>query len=163
LTEALHAARLASLKAPRFGAAQIRYAELEFSFGHTDTALAALNQGLELSPRNAEGLALKGFMLSAQNKFSEAMQSFDHAIAADAAVHNGWLGRGMVKIRLGMDRRLVDIGQPAVAAGRQDLQVAATLEPQRAALRSYLGKAFSQAHDLAHARKELDMAKKLDP
>src|SRR5262249_44075220 len=32
LTEALHAARLASVKAPRFGAAQIRFAELEFSF-----------------------------------------------------------------------------------------------------------------------------------
>jgi tetratricopeptide (TPR) repeat protein len=163
LPEALNAARLASLKAPRFGAAQVRYAELEFSFGHTDAALAALNQGLELSPRNAEGLALKGFMLSAQNKFSEAMQAFDQAIAADGALANAWLGRGLVKIRQGMDRRLIDIGQPAVAAGRQDLQVAATLEPQRAMLRSYLGKAFSQAHDLAHARKELNLAQKLDP
>ena len=82
LTEALHAARLASARAPRLGAAQVRYAELEFGFGHTDTALAALNQGLELSPRNAEGLALKGFMLSARNEFSEAMKYFDQAIAA---------------------------------------------------------------------------------
>jgi tetratricopeptide (TPR) repeat protein len=163
LSQALHAARLASVKAPHSGAAQIRYAELEFSFGRTDTALAALNQGLELSPRNAAGLALKGFMLSAKNQFGEAMKAFDQAIAADGALANAWLGRGLVKIRLGMDRKLIDIGQPAVAAGREDLQVAATLEPQRAALRSYLGKAFSQARDLAHARKELNLAQKLDP
>jgi tetratricopeptide (TPR) repeat protein len=37
------------------------------------------------------------------------------------------------------------------------------LEPQRAILRSYLGKAFGQAHDVTHSRKELELAKKLDP
>ena len=43
-------------------------------------------------------------------------------------------------------------------SGREDLQVATTLEPQRAVLRSYLGKAFSDDYDLRHARKELDLA-----
>src|SRR6185295_17691498 len=55
--------------------------------------------------------------------------------------------------------------------GRQDLQVAATLEPQRSVLRSYLGKAWSQTHigkpwgraeDTARAEKELRLAQKLD-
>ncbi|HYV32739.1 MAG TPA: TonB-dependent receptor, partial [Candidatus Binatia bacterium] len=65
---------------------------------------------------------------------------------------SAWLGRGLVKIRLGRARE-----------GRADLQVAATLEPQRALPRSYLGKAFSHTRDTARARKELAQAKKLDP
>jgi Flp pilus assembly protein TadD len=43
------------------------------------------------------------------------------------------------------------------------LQVAATLEPQRALLRSYLGKAFSQTRDSERAEKELRLAQRLDP
>ncbi|MEY4917228.1 MAG: hypothetical protein RL616_1141, partial [Verrucomicrobiota bacterium] len=48
------------------------------------------------------------------------------------------------------------------AGGRQDLQVAATVEPQRAILRSYLGKAFANARDNKHAQKEFALAQKLD-
>ncbi|PYJ02057.1 MAG: hypothetical protein DME25_16990, partial [Verrucomicrobia bacterium] len=58
---ALKAAREAASKSPRFGAAWVRVAELEFGFGRTADSLAALDKGLDLSPRNAEGLALKGF------------------------------------------------------------------------------------------------------
>jgi tetratricopeptide (TPR) repeat protein len=163
LTEALNAAREATVKSPNFGAGWIRLAELEFGFGRTDAALSALNKGEALSPQNANGLALKGYVLAAQGKFSEAQTQFDRAIEVDGALSTAWLGRGMVKIRQGMDRRLIDFGTLPDGAGRADLQVAATLEPQRAVLRSYLGKAFSQAHDLSHARKELVRAKELDP
>jgi Tfp pilus assembly protein PilF len=152
LEEALKAARVAAEKAPRFGAAQIRVAELEFGFGHTDAAQAALTRGLELSPRNAEGWALNGFVLAARNRTAEAEASFNRAIEADGALANAWLGRGLIKIRRGLD-----------VEGREDLQVAATLEPQRAVLRSYLGKSFADNNDLRHARKELDLAQKLDP
>jgi len=48
-------------------------------------------------------------------------------------------------------------------AGREDLQVAAALEPQRSLLRSYLAKAFSDDYDNARAAKELGLAEKLDP
>jgi hypothetical protein len=41
--------------------------------------------------------------------------------------------------------------------------VAATLEPQRALLRSYLGKAFSNAKDNERAERELALARRLDP
>jgi len=152
LTDALKAARNAASRSPHFGAAWVRVAELEFGFGRIGESLAALTRGLELSPRNAEGLALNGFLLSARNETAEALNYFDQAIAADGALANAWLGRGLVKIREGLDTE-----------GREDLQVAATLEPQRAMLRSYLGKAFSDNNDLPHARKELDLSKKLDP
>jgi tetratricopeptide (TPR) repeat protein len=165
LTEALSAAREAAAKSPHFGAASVRVAELEFGFGHTDAAIKALDQGLQLSPRNAEGLALRGFLLSAKNQFAEATSAFDQAIAVDGALGNAWLGRGLVKIRTSLT--LFSIKSPLGAdlyhQGLQDLQTAATLEPQRSVLRSYLGKAFSDNYDLPHARKELRLANKLDP
>jgi outer membrane receptor protein involved in Fe transport/Flp pilus assembly protein TadD len=152
LKEALAAAEEATRKSPRFGAAWIRRAELEFGFGRTSRALEALETGLGLSRRNAQALALRGFLWAAKNNNSEAARSFDEAIALDGALGNAWLGRGLVKIRRGHARE-----------GREDLQVAATLEPQRAVLRSYLGKAFNQTWDIRRAEKELQLAQKLDP
>lgn len=152
LEAARNAARSATQKSPGFGFAWVRLAELEFSFGRTDAALAALEKGLQLSPRNAQGLALKGFLLAAQNKMAPALAQFDQAIAADGGLGNAWLGRGLCRIRTGRETE-----------GRQDLQVAATLEPQRAVLRSYLGKAWSQTREQALAEKELSLARNLDP
>ncbi len=152
LAEALAAARAAVAKSPNFGFGRARVAELEFSFGRIPAALDALERSLQISPRNAEALALKGFLLAAQNKIPEAKRHFEDALAVDGALGNAWLGRGLVRIRQG-----------DAAGGVQDLQVAATLEPQRALLRSYLGKAFSNARDNRRAGKELALARKLDP
>jgi Flp pilus assembly protein TadD len=149
---ALDSAKQAAAKSPGFGFAFERVAELEFSFGRTSEALEALNKSLELSPRNAQALALKGFLLAAQNRTSQAVAWFNRAIAADAALANGWLGRGLCRIRLGDSQ-----------SGREDLLVAAALEPQRALLRSYLGKAYTDAHDDQRATHELALARELDP
>lgn len=43
------------------------------------------------------------------------------------------------------------------------MQVAATIEPQRALFRSYLGKAFNVSGDNKRAMKEIELAQKLDP
>ena len=152
LEEALQAAKNAAQQSPDFGFAWSRVAEMEFSFGRTEDASAALEKSLQLSPRNAQALSLKGFLLAAQNKIDAAVNHFDLAIAIDGALGNAWLGRGLCKIRKGN-----------AEAGRQDLQVAATLEPHRAVLRSYLGKAFSNSADMTSAGKELARAKQLDP
>ena len=152
LPEALADARQAAQLSPNFGFAWVRIAELEFSFGRTREALAALEKGLTLSPRNAQALALKGFLLSASNHTRDAQSWFDRAIALDPAIGNAWLGRGLCRIREGRGDD-----------GRQDLQVAATLEPSRAVLRSYLGKAWSHTGNDALADKDLRLAKKLDP
>src|SRR5204863_7144725 len=74
------------------------------------------------------------------------------AILADGALGNAWLGRGLCRIRHGHTDE-----------GLADLQVAATLEPQRAVLRSSLAKAFSLAGQDARADHELDLARALDP
>ncbi len=152
LETALSLARQATAKSPEFGFAWTRVAELEFSFGHTHQAMDALEKGLKLSPRNAQALALKGFLLAAENKTAEALSWFDRALEVDSALGNAWLGRGLCRIRRGDTR-----------GGREDLLIAAALEPQRAELRNYLGKAYGDAGDFPHADKELQLAKKLDP
>ncbi len=157
LAVALNMAKSAAAKSPGFGFAQERLAEMDFSFGQTEPALAALKESLALSPRNAQALALKGFALSAQNKIAQAGLYFDQAIAADGSLANGWLGRGLVRIRNGHANE-----------GRKDLETAAALEPNRAFLRSYLGKAWSLDQPLRYswnthlATNELGLAMRLD-
>jgi len=151
LNNALALAKQAVAKSPEFGFGWERVAELEFSFGRTGRAMEALNKSLTLAPRNAQALALRGFLLAAQNKTREAIEWFDRALAVDSALGNAWLGRGLCRIRRG-----------DVIRGREDLLIAAALEPQRATLRSYLGKAWSDAGDDQRARKEFDLARKLD-
>lgn len=152
LETALSRAWSAVQRSPEFGYAWARVAELEFSFGRVTEAQAALDRALALSPRNAAALALRGFILAAQNRVYEAMAAFDAAIAVDGSLANAWLGRGLCQIRCGQ----VDLG-------RADLQVAAAIEPTRAVLRSYLGKAWSESRDAARAEKELLRARELDP
>ena len=151
LADALKAAKASAEKASDFGFAWARVAELEFSFGRTDAAKTALDKALAASPRNAQAFALKGFILAAKNKTTDAIAAFDQAIAIDGALGNAWLGRGLCQIRQGKAKE-----------GRQDIQTAASLEPNRSVLRSYLGKAFGNEHDSKRAHRELDLAKKLD-
>jgi len=151
LRTALDLARRATTNSPDFGFAWERVAELEFSFGETDRALEALNRSLALSPRNAEAFALKGFLLAAENKVSEATWWFEDALVLDPALGNAWLGRGLCRIRRG---NLIE--------GLEDLQVAAAIEPQRALLRDYLGKAYVEEGDYPLAAKELKIAMRLD-
>ena len=152
LDPALSAARRATELAPDFAFAWTQVAELEFGFGRTKQALAALETSLHLAPRNAQALALKGFLLAARNRTADATTWFDKAIRADGALGNAWLGRGLCLIRQGQTE-----------AGRADLQTAAALEPNRSVLRSYLGKAWSETGHDRLAAKELALAVSLDP
>jgi len=152
LPEALLAARQATDRAPGFGPAWIRVAELEMSFGRMQTALEALDRGLELAPRHAQGLALRGFALAQQGHTRRAERLFNDAIEIDPALANAWLGRGLCRHRHG-----------DTAGGREDLQVAATLEPNRSLLRSYLGKAWAAEGDFRRAEKDLRLAQQFDP
>ena len=152
LEPALQAARTAARNAPQFGFAWARVAELEFGFGRTKAAADAVKTALEVSPENAQALTLNGFLWHARNNGGKALEAFERAIAIDPALGNAWLGRGLTRFRMG-ERE----------AGRADLQVAATLEPQRSLLRSYLGKAFMDRYQEELATKELRRARELDP
>jgi Tfp pilus assembly protein PilF len=160
LKTALDLARQAAARSPRFGFAWERVAELEFSFGRISQADEALDKSLDLSPQNAQALALKGFLLAARNQTREAISWFDRAIATDSGLANAWLGRGLCKIRLG---GFLQTNNKSRKDGLEDLLVAAALEPQRALLRSYLGKGYADAGDDPRAARELERALTLDP
>jgi tetratricopeptide (TPR) repeat protein len=152
LKSALDFARRAATSSPEFGFAWARVAELEFSFGRTAAALDALDKALALAPQNAQAIALKGFLLAAQNKTDQALSMFNRAIAADPSLANAWLGRGLCRIRQGDS-----------VGGHEDLLVAAALEPQRSLLRSYLGKSYTDQGRNELAMNELKRARELDP
>jgi Flp pilus assembly protein TadD/outer membrane receptor protein involved in Fe transport len=152
LQDALERAKQAVVMSPQFALAWERVAEIEFSFGNIKDSMVALNKSLALAPQNPKALVLKGFLLAAENRPRSALDVFDQALAVNPAIGDAWLGRGLCRIRIG-DR----------VRGRQDLLIAAAIEPQRAVFRSYLGKAYADAGEFGRAEKELDLAKHLDP
>jgi cytochrome c-type biogenesis protein CcmH/NrfG len=152
LGKALDAANHSVMISTNFAFGWERVAELEFSFGRIENAKVALDKSLQLAPRNAQAHALKGFLLSADNHIKAARAEFEEAIRLDPNLGNAWLGRGLVKIRSG-----------DASGGRMDLQMAAILEPDRSLLRSYLGKAFSDAGADEKAALEFNRAEGLDP
>jgi len=96
LDEALRAARKSVEASPKFGFGWARVAELEFSFGRVPAAREALDRALQLAPRNAQPIALRGFLLAAENRIQPAIASFDEAIALDGALAIAWLGAWIV-------------------------------------------------------------------
>ncbi len=152
LDAALASARRSVTISPDFGYGWARVAELEFSHGNTRSAKQAVANALRYSPKHAPAQAMQGFILAAENHPAQAKAAFEQAIQCDPKLANGWLGRGLCRIRQG-----------DLAGGRQDLTVAAASEPQRSLLRSYLGKAFSEEKDWDKALHELKLAMTLDP
>ena len=152
LSAALAMAQKAAALSPQFGFAWERVAELEFSFGRARESETALDKSLDLSPQNAQALALKGFLLASQNRIGDATAWFDRAIATDGALGNAWLGRGLCRIR-----------RNDYSDGLHDLLIAAATEPQRSLLRSYLAKGFSNDGQNTLASREIAIALRLDP
>ena len=152
LEAARAAAQRATVLAPESGYAWTRLAELEFSFARNRPALKALERGLQLTPQNAQAHALRGYVLSAEGRIGEARTEFAEAVRLDGGLGNGWLGLGLTKVKQGHTEE-----------GRQNMQTAATVEALRSFLYSYHGKALSVEGKSALARKDLNLAKKLDP
>lgn len=152
LEEALEWAQRAAEESTTFGYAWARLAELQFSFGNHQRTKEALEKAIEISPENAQARILEGFIQLANKHPEAALASMQKAVELDSGLSNAWFGKGLAKFKLGQTEQ-----------ARQDLQAATILEPQRALLRSYLGKAYETDNEWIAAIRELDRAKILDP
>lgn len=152
LAAARQAAQQATSLSPTFGYAWVRLAELEFSFGNASAMVAAISKAETFTPDNAQLHALRGFIEAGARNWVASEEAFNRAKELDGALANAWLGYGLVQIAQGRD-----------AAGRQALQNAAALEPNRSLLRSYLAKAFTNDGLWELSEKELARAIELDP
>jgi tetratricopeptide (TPR) repeat protein len=152
LDSALKAARDVAESSPEFGFAWARIAELEFSFGRNEAAIEAVTRALEFSPKNAQARSLKGYLELSKSRSIQAHEEFSQAIAIDPALGNAWLGQGLAFFQT-RDRK----------AGLRAITIAASVEPNRSFIRSYLGKALAENQRDDRASNELEIARRLDP
>jgi len=79
-----------------------------------DQALASLNKALEMDPKSAEALWLKGFLIADQSNYMEALDSlnqsiqcFDDSIKIDPNNANPWFYKGLLLKMLGRDAEAI--------------------------------------------------------
>jgi tetratricopeptide (TPR) repeat protein len=79
-----------------------------------DQALASLNRALEINPKYAEALWLKGFVVAESSPYGEAMdalnhslQCFDDSIKANPNDANPWFYKGLLLDTLGRDAEAI--------------------------------------------------------
>ncbi|MGD8252445.1 MAG: tetratricopeptide repeat protein, partial [Desulfobacterales bacterium] len=137
---------------PDNGLAWARQAELQLSLGEVENAGRSSDRAAELVPELSRVQMVKGFTLLARIRIDEAVQTFYAAVAQDSAAPLPRLGLGLAQIRLG-----------SLAMGRQNIEIAAALDPDNALVRSYLGKAYYEEKRDSEAETQYALAKSLDP
>lgn len=152
LDAAVAAATAATRNEPGNALAWARLAELYLSVGYRTQALSAARRASTLRPELAHTLSVLGFAHLAQIRIEDAIQAFSDAIAIDSAAPLARLGLGLAEIRSGQ-----------LAEGRGQIEIAASLNPGNALIRSYLGKAYFEEKRDDPAAVQLTTAKALDP
>jgi tetratricopeptide (TPR) repeat protein len=151
LDAALAAARKATDLDAENPLAWARVAELELAQGNRARARVAAARATKLDPDLARTHTVSGFAALGRSN-AAARSEFERARALDPADPLPRLGLGLTKIRGG-----------DLAAGRQDIEDAANIDPDNAAVRSYLGKAYYEERRDAVAATEFANARALDP
>jgi Tfp pilus assembly protein PilF len=132
-----------------------RAAELLLSLGRTGEAETAARAVVQGNPDESRGHTMLGFIHLAQIDTKAARNEFETAVAQDSFDALPRLGLGLAKIRGG-----------DLVAGREQLEIAAALDPSNSLLRSYVGKAYYEENSKerdALAAEQFGLAKQLDP
>lgn len=137
---------------PRNAVALARYAELLLINGEISKSHAVAATALELDPLVDSVAGITGFTLLAEQRPIEARDAFKAAILRNPGAPMPHLGLGIALISL-----------REIAAGREEIELAAALDPSDSLLRSYLGKAYIEEGRYPEAGKQLGIAKELDP
>ena len=147
---ALASALRADALAPN-AARKARVAELQLSVGDVDAALASAAAASQADPALARTQAVAGFVSLARAETGSAKDAFEKAIALDPADPLPRLGLGLARIRAG-----------DLAAGRQEIEIAAVLDTESSLIRSCLGKAYYEEKRDRLAESQFALAKEFD-
>jgi Flp pilus assembly protein TadD len=153
LDDALVSITTALQSHPHDGLLLSRLAELTQSLDNTSRkAIETAELAVRQAPNLAYPYSILGFAHLNRMETALAGKAFQQAIALDQAAPLPRLGLGLVEIYNGNLTR-----------GRNLLSIAVSLNPGNSLLRSYLGKAYYEEHDLARAKRQLQIAQDLDP
>lgn len=128
-----------------------RVAELGLTMGRTRAAQEAVDKAIRLDPTLSRAQAILGFIRLQALDRAGAEVRFRHAVDLDQADPLPHLGLSLVQHRAG-----------AVASAREEMELAVTLDPANALLRSYLGNAYGAENRGADAGTQFGLAQDLD-
>lgn len=137
---------------PNNALAYARMAELRLSLGERQASLAAAQRAVELNHALARTQTVLGFGELSALAARQAEANFMQAIELNSADPASRLGLGLALIRQGR-----------LEPGREQIEIAASLDPGSGLIRSYLGKAYYQERRDGIAAAEFAIAKELDP
>ena len=120
--------------------------------GYLNRALEEAQGAVRINPDLARTQTVLGFAYLTQVKIVESRAAFEKAITLDSADPLPRLGLGLAKIRKGN-----------LEAGRQEIEIAASLDVNNALIRSYLGKAYYEEKRESLSATQYATAKQLDP
>lgn len=129
-----------------------RLAELQIMQGQRNQAVSSARKAIALNPELSRTATVLGFASLIRSDLSAARSEFKRAIEQDSSDPLPRLGLGLLEIREGR-----------LAVGRRLIEIATTLDPGNALLRSYLGKAYAEEQNDDSAETEFDLARQLDP
>jgi tetratricopeptide (TPR) repeat protein len=137
---------------PENALAWVRLAEMWLSFGNLNKALKTAKNAVVLNPNLSRTQTVLGFTYLTQIKTKMSKEAFRKAIELDQADPLPRLGLGLAKIHDG-----------DLAGGREEIEIAASLDPNNSLIRSYLGKAYYEEKRDKLASNQFSIAKELDP
>ena len=152
LKQALASALQAVKYEPSNAIAWARLAELQLSTGELNKALASAQQATQHNANLSRTQTILGYAYLVRIDIDEAMAAFHRAIELDQVDPLPHLGLGLARIR-----------KNHLTEGRREIEIAASLDPNNALLRSYMGKAYYEEKRNGLASEQFTMAKALDP
>ena len=151
LEAALNSLQRAVQLSPENVLAWARLSELWLSFAQLNESLDAAQKASALQPGLSRTQTVLGFSYLTQVNVDAAKKAFETAITLDpGSASPAWFG--LAKIRDG------DLEE-----GRREIDIAVSLDPDNALIRSYLGKAYFEEKRDKQAADQYEMSKQLDP
>lgn len=99
----------------------------DLELGDIQAALDFSQRALQKKPGDASLWSMRADVLARQGKLDQAVQSMNKALTVDSAYPNGYMKRGMFKLRAGQSSSALEDFQTAIRHGTDSNQVASAL------------------------------------